>query len=202
MIHVHRIPFSTNVERVALACGIKGVEVEWVDHDPHDRAALLELSGQELVPVAEFAGDVVVDSIAILERLETEAPEPALFPADPGERALAEIFVEWFNEVWKYPPNALDADPPPDSERARLLAGRIGEWTARLDRRLSSSPFLLGPEPGIADVCAFPFLRYAVDAPAESDQERFHAILHARLAPGSHPALDRWIARVAALPQA
>ena len=37
MISVHRIPFSTNVERVALAAGHKGVELEWVDHDDDDR---------------------------------------------------------------------------------------------------------------------------------------------------------------------
>jgi len=30
-LRVYRIPFSTNVERVALAAGHKGVELEWVD---------------------------------------------------------------------------------------------------------------------------------------------------------------------------
>ena len=33
VLRVHRIPFSTNVERVALAAGHKGVPVTWVDHD-------------------------------------------------------------------------------------------------------------------------------------------------------------------------
>ena len=62
MIRVHRIPFSTNVERVALACGLKGIEVEWVDHDPADRRPLIALSGQPLTPVAELGGEVVSDS--------------------------------------------------------------------------------------------------------------------------------------------
>ena len=39
-LRVYRIPFSTNVERVALAAGHKGLEVEWVDVDPHDRSAV------------------------------------------------------------------------------------------------------------------------------------------------------------------
>lgn len=60
MICVHRIPYSTNVERVALAAGHKGIEVEWVDHDPADRRALVDFSGQELVPAAEIEGEVVV----------------------------------------------------------------------------------------------------------------------------------------------
>ena len=36
-MRVHRIPFSTNVERVALAAAHKGLAIEWVDHDPGDR---------------------------------------------------------------------------------------------------------------------------------------------------------------------
>ena len=34
MIRVWRIPFSTNVERVALALGHKGLDVEWIEVDP------------------------------------------------------------------------------------------------------------------------------------------------------------------------
>ena len=40
MIRVHRIPYSTNVERVALAAGAKGIAVEWVDHEAAERAAI------------------------------------------------------------------------------------------------------------------------------------------------------------------
>jgi Glutathione S-transferase, N-terminal domain len=36
-VRIYRIPFSTNVERVALAAGYKGVPVDWVDVDPLDR---------------------------------------------------------------------------------------------------------------------------------------------------------------------
>ncbi len=50
-MRVYRIPFSTNVERVALALGHKGLEVEWADLDPADRTEVERLSGQSLVPV-------------------------------------------------------------------------------------------------------------------------------------------------------
>jgi glutathione S-transferase len=86
-LRVHRIPWSTNVERVALAAGHKGIEVEWVDHDPADRSAIVRLSGQELVPVAEIDGEVVADSARITERLEDLVPEPALYPAAAAHRA-------------------------------------------------------------------------------------------------------------------
>ena len=63
---VHRIPFSTNVERVALAAAHKGIAIEWVDHDPADRSAIVALSGQPFVPVAELDGRVITDSPLIV----------------------------------------------------------------------------------------------------------------------------------------
>jgi glutathione S-transferase len=45
---IYRIPFSTNVERVALALGHKGMEVEWINVDPHDREEVERISGQPL----------------------------------------------------------------------------------------------------------------------------------------------------------
>jgi glutathione S-transferase len=201
-IRVHRVPFSTNVERIALACGIKGIEVEWVDHDNADRSALRALSGQDLVPVAEFGDEVVFDSPVILERLELEFPEPRLYPRDAADLALTQIFVEWFNEVWKGPPNALDeAYPNPHPAEGPLLL-RIAAWTDRIDDRLSKLPYLLGEAVGVADVVAYPFLRYAVDEPDPADEQPFHRILHDVLSPGEHFGLDRWIDRMAALPQA
>jgi glutathione S-transferase len=201
-IRVHRIPFSTNVERIALACGIKGVSVEWVDHDPADRAALIELSGQPLTPVAEFGTDVVTDSPLILERLELEHPEPPLYPSEPVARARAELFVEWFNGVWKTAPNALDADEPLPPGEVDAHAAAITAHTELLEALLADGPYLMGAKLTVADVVAYPFLRYTVDEPEPADTEQFHHILHERLSAGSHPALDAWVERIAALPQA
>jgi glutathione S-transferase len=81
MIRVWRIPFSTNVERVALALGHKGLAAEWVDVPRDDRAAVVAVSGQPLVPVLEEDGHVVADSTAILEYLEERYPDPPLYRA-------------------------------------------------------------------------------------------------------------------------
>ncbi len=200
VIRVHRIPFSTNVERVALAAGHKGIEVEWVDHDPADRSAVLALSGQELVPVAEVAGVVVRGSMRIVDQLEPLRPEPSLLPADPADQARARIFVSWFDRVWKGPPNALDVDDePPDADGLR---SRSREWTSWCDALLAGSPYLGGERLSVADVCAFPFLKYAVVDPEPGDDERFHAILVELLRLDAHPHLDGWVRRVDALPRA
>jgi glutathione S-transferase len=200
VIRVHRIPFSTNVERVALAAGHKGIEIEWVDHDPADRSAVVALSGQRLVPIAEIAGAVVRGSMRIVDRLEELRPEPPLLSADPVDRARARIFVSWFDRVWKGPPNALDADAePPDAD---ALRSRCREWTSWCDDLLGNSPFLGGDALGVADICAFPFLKFAVVDPAPGDEERFHGILVDLLRSDSHPKLDEWVRRVDALPRA
>src|SRR5215212_4276426 len=118
-VRVHRVPFSTNVERVALAAGHKGIEIQWVDHADADRSAVIDLSGQKLVPVAEFQTEVVRGSMRIVERLEAEHPVPALFPAGPEARAAALVLMDWFDRVWKGPPNVLDGAEPPDADALR-----------------------------------------------------------------------------------
>ena len=200
VIRVHRIPFSTNVERVALAAGHKGAAIEWVDHDPADRSAIVALSGQELVPFAEFDGDVVRGSMRIVERLEAEHPDPPLVEGDPVRAARARIFVAWFDRVWKGPPNALDVETePPDADALRR---RSREWTSLFEGLLAAGPYLGGEALGLEDVCAFPFLKYAVVDPDPADAEPFHRILVDLVRPGEHPRLDEWVRRVDALPRA
>ncbi|MFN8112923.1 MAG: glutathione S-transferase family protein [Solirubrobacterales bacterium] len=193
MIRVHRVPFSTNVERVALAAGHKGVEVEWVDHPDEDRSAVVELSGQRLVPVAEFGTETVRGSMRIVERIEAEHPEPPLVPADPAERAAAQITMDWFDRVWKGPPNALDGPEPPDAEALRTRSRR---WTVWLVELLGERDYFGGDDLGIVDVCVFPFLKYAVLDPEPGDDQAFHAILAELLRADAHPHLDEWVRRV------
>lgn len=203
MLRVHRVPFSTNVERIALAAAHKGLVVDWVDHDAADRSAIRALSGQDLVPVLELPGGTVLcDSPAILRRLEADHPDPPLWPADAAAAARVDVLIEWFNGVWKGPPNAL-ADTP-GSPEAPVWAARLHGWTATFDALLRPTGWLAGG-PGLtaADIVAFPFLRYGVAPPDPADTDPFHAVLreHCALAPG-HAALRGWLERMAALPQA
>ena len=195
-LKVHRVPFSTNVERIALAAAYKGVAVEWVDHAADDRSAIRELSGQELVPVAETPNGVLADSTVIITWLEQAHPDPSLWPADPVRRAEADTFVEWFNAVWKVAPNRLAA-----GEEDQALYDALSEWLDRFETLLSHRDFLLGDTLGIADVVAFPFLKYPVLGLAADDADPFHRTLVETMAdPG--PALRTWVARVDALPRA
>jgi glutathione S-transferase len=205
VIRVYRIPLSTNVERVALAAGVKGVEVDWVDVDPADRSPVRAVSGQDLVPVLVADGEIVFDSPRVLAWLEDRHPDPALWPSDPARRAEADVFVAWFNRVWKGPPNEIAAElekPTPDMVLVEELGGQMVAWLDLFEGLLSGRDFLLG-ELGVADIVAFPFLKYGVFGLPEGDDELFHKVLVDRLPIGeAHPRLAAWVERVDALPRA
>jgi maleylacetoacetate isomerase len=203
-ITLYRAPYSTNAERVALALAHKGLEVESVVIDYSDRSLVERVSGQGLVPVIEDDGQVVADSTRILRHLEERHPEPPLFPRDPARRAELDVFLEWFNEVWKGPPNEiateLETGTPPDSERIAALAGQMTGWLDLFEHMLDGREYLLG-EFSAADCVAFPFLKYALVRDPDDD-ETFHRVLDDYQQLGDdHPRLAAWIERVDALPR-
>jgi glutathione S-transferase len=203
LIRVYRIPFSTNVERVALATGHKAIAIEWVDVDPNDRSPVEAVSGQRLVPVLVDGAEIISDSPAIIDWLEQRVPDPPLFPHEPARRAEVRIFVDWFNNVWKRPPNLIAAEeekPQPDAARIAELAARMRGSVPQFEDLLQGRDYLFG-DFGAADVIAFPFLKYAVFGAPADDDERFHHILveHQPLNAGS--PLRAWAARVDAHPR-
>jgi glutathione S-transferase len=207
-MRIHAIPRSTNVERVALALGLKGVTVdEWVEHAPGDRRALRALSGQDLVPVVETDdGRVLTDSMPIVAWIDTTWPRPPLYPADAAARREVEAFITFFNAVWKVAPNAMAAEQAradPDEARIAAWAAQLRGWQHGFEALLTGRPYLFGDTPGAADVCAYPFLRFATSDDPDDD-DLFHGVLleHLRLAPGGHPNLGAWMDRMAEIPKA
>jgi glutathione S-transferase len=205
-MRVYRIPFSTNVERVALALAHKGIAVEWVEVDPADRSPVREVSGQDLVPVLQTdENEIVVDSMRIVAWLEARRPDPPLWPADPARRAELDVFVDWFNRVWKVPPNAIEAElrrPRPDRAKIDGWAEELREWLHWFEALLERRDFLMGDAFGAADIAAFPFLKYGVMNDPDDD-ELFHRILMERLpVEGAFPRVEDWIKRVDERPRA
>ena len=207
MLKLVRFPFSTNVDRVALALAHKGVEVESVWVSPGDRAPVRELSGQDLVPVLVDDGQVVVDSPVILEHLEHRFPDPPLYPEDPARREELRVFIDWFDRVWKGPPNALadalDAGRSAGEPELRALADQLQAWLDVFERLLTERDYLFGDELSAADVIAWPFLRYAVFCDPE-DTETFHRVLVDCMQPDArrHAGFLAWVERLRSLPMA
>lgn len=203
MITLYRAPFSTNVERVAIALALKGRQVESVVISYEDRSPVVEVSGQGLVPVIVDDGQVVADSTRILRHLDERYPEPRLFPSDPARRAEVDIFLEWFNEQWKRAPNAMEDElekPAPDRALVDELSRRMRATLPLFENLLDGRDHLFG-ELCAADLAAYPFLKYGASRDP-ADDELFHRLLEEHLQlDARHPRLSAWIARIAALPQ-
>ncbi len=193
-LRVHRIAFSTNVERVALALAHKQVAVTWVEVDPADRRPLIALSGQELVPVLETPDAVVIDSTVILRWLEQQVPDPPLWPADPQARAVTNIAIAWFNEVWKRAPNAIDEElsrPHPDADAIAGWSREIQDTLPWFETLLDGRDFLLGDTLGAMDVVSFPVPQVPHDR-ARRRRHRAVPLDPARAPAGGRAASPGW----------
>jgi glutathione S-transferase len=105
------------------------------------------------------------------------------------------VFVDWFNRVWKRAPNAIADDGPTEALSADMRA-----HVEIFEGLLAGRDYLFG-EFGLADVVAFPFLKYAVLGTEPDDNEVFHHVLvdYQPLREGS--PLHGWVRRVDAHPR-
>ena len=204
MLRLYRAPWSTNVERVAFALAHKGLAVESVVIRYEDRSAVEAVSGQGLVPVIEDDGRVVADSHAIIRYLDEHWPEPPLFPSGPARRAELDVFLEWFDRVWKGPPNELEAElanAEPDQSRIAELSALMDQRLDLFEQMLRGRDHLLGHDFSAADCVAFPFLKYARGS-ENGDTEAFHRMLDEHQSLAGRPRLAAWIERVDERPRA
>ncbi|MGD8396671.1 MAG: glutathione S-transferase family protein [Acidobacteriota bacterium] len=204
MIRLYGFPYSTNMERVLLALGHKDLEAEFVAIPYDDRSQVIEVSGQDRVPVIDHDGTIVHDSPVIIEYLEEQFPELPLFPPGHGRRAEMKVFIDWFNRVWKVPPNAIEAElgkDRPDQQKIAAWQQEMRNFLPLFENMLAGRDYLMGEEMSAADCIAWPFLRYALIPPDEEDTYLFHAILVANMPLGDdHGRLRDWIRRVAEKP--
>jgi glutathione S-transferase len=167
-----RCPYCARV-RIMLA--EKEVEHEVVEIDLSDRPAwIYEKNETGRVPVVEEDAWILPESSVILEYLEERYPEPPLLPADPGERALARVWI-FRHDDFTRPYYALRRGEEGAAER-------FDEQLAKLDAALEVQAFLTGAEFGLADIAYVPWLLRARDMLGVS-YDRF-------------PALRSWLSRV------
>ena len=114
----------------------------WVEVDPADRVALRALSGQDLVPVLERRrrGRHRLDGDPAPARGDRAAA--GAVAARSAARAVTDLAIAWFNDVWKLAPNAIDDElaarrartprgSPPGAPRSRR---RLPWFEALLER--------------------------------------------------------------------
>ena len=203
MILLYGFPYSTNMERIQLALGHKELDAEYIAVPYDDRSQVRAVSGQDLVPVIDDGGTIVYDSPAILEYLDEQFPALPLLPPGHGRRAEMGVFIDWFNRVWKVPPNAIEAElgkDEPDQAKIEAWQEEMRSYLLVFNNMLAGREYLMG-EFSVADCIAWPFLRYALIPPDQEDTYLFHAILVANMPLSEeHDRLKSWIRRVAGHP--
>lgn len=89
---------SPRCAKVRKLLEFKGVDYETVEVDYLNRAELLAVSGQIMVPALELAGgEVLVDSAWIVTRMEALFPEPTVLP--PVSRGLHLTLSRFFDSA-------------------------------------------------------------------------------------------------------
>jgi glutathione S-transferase len=162
---------------VRIVLAEKQLHYEAVEIDLDDRPGWLhEKNPLGRVPVYEEEGGLVLpESEVIMEYLEERFPEPALWPADPAERALGRLRLQRFDRL--------------GDEYYALRRGaesRLDERLEELDAVLEAQPFLTGRDYGLADVGYVPWILRA--------QERLGVDL------GPFPAVVEWLERLSERP--
>lgn len=142
-----RCPYCARV-RIVLA--EKGIGYEPQEIDLSDRPAWLYAKNPSgRVPVLEEDGGLVLpESVVIMEYLEERYPEPALWPADPADRALGRLWLDRFDARLGHEYYALRRGEP----------SRLDERLRDLDEALEAQPFLSGPRYGLADAGYIPWI--------------------------------------------
>lgn len=142
--------------------GYDSVPVNLVDNEQRD-AGYLELNPLGLVPaLATPGGELLTQSVAILEWLEEEYPQPPLLPADALGRARVRAMVQTIASdihplnnlrVQRYLVETLDV-----TEEAKLAWYHhwIALGFAALERQVMGDRFCFGDSATLADVCLLP----------------------------------------------
>lgn len=93
MLTLHHSQKSSASYRVRVALAIKGIDYRTADvpifipGKDAERAEYKSVNPQGLVPSLDIGGDILTQSLAIVEYLDEKYPNPPLLPAAPEDRA-------------------------------------------------------------------------------------------------------------------
>ena len=193
--------------RVRIALNLKGLDYDRIVvnllEGEHRGAEHRQRSPIGYVPALAIDGQMMTQSLAILEYLETGFPEPALLPSDPVEasrlRAIAHTIAMDIHpianlNVTNHHAAAFDGDAAAkDAWMVHFMARGLAAVEIMADHP-NTGPFLHGEMPGLADCVLVPQLYNARRRDMDlAGMPRLAAIEEACLA---HPAF------AAAIPEA
>jgi maleylacetoacetate isomerase len=160
---------SSAAYRARIALNFKGIAYDMVpvhlirDGGEHKRPEFRAINPQMRVPaLVTDGGDVLIQSLAIIEYLEEIHPEPPLLPRDPIERAKVRALADLV---------ACDIHPLNNLSSLRYLKNAMGQEQSAIDAwyhhwviagfealeaLLEPKPYACGSAVTLADVCLVP----------------------------------------------
>jgi len=163
---------SSAAYRVRIALNLKGLHYEAVPvhlvrgGGEHRQPAYLGLNPAGLVPALEDQGQVLTQSLAIVEYLEETHPQPALLPAAALDRARVRAIAQAIAcdihpvnnlRVLQYLARELGAD---EAQKSAWYRHWISVGLQAVEAMLAGDPrtgaFCHGDMPGVADCCLVP----------------------------------------------
>ena len=149
----------------------------------------LKLNPQGLVPALEIDGEVLTQSLAIIEYLEETRPEPALLPKDPAGRARVRALA-YAHSIEIHPINNLrvlqDIEKRFGADQ-KAVAEWFRHWVKEtfvpIEHKLATDKatgrFSHGDTPTLADICLVPQvvnnMRFDIDMAAYPTISRIYA---------------------------
>jgi maleylacetoacetate isomerase len=164
--------------RVRIALALKGLSYQTIAihlvKNEHKQEPFLSINPQTRVPaLATDEGDVLIQSLAIIDWLDETHPQPPLLPADP----LARARVRAVSHIIAMDVHPLGNTGPRNYllKKLNLDLETVDAWTRHwiedglqaVERMIAPGPFCFGAEPTLADICLVPQVfnarRYKVD---------------------------------------
>lgn len=160
---------SSAAYRVRIALNLKGLSSEMISIHLQKQGGLNKkpeyraVNPQMRVPALQLdSGDVLIQSLAIIEYLDEVHPKPPLLPRDPVERAKVRALAQMI---------ACDIHPLNNTSPLRYLKHQLGQDQAKIDAwyhhwilegfepletMLRPAPYAFGGEVTLADICLVP----------------------------------------------
>lgn len=98
-IILHQFEISPFCRKVGRMLDFKGLPYEVVNYNGFRSVSASRLSNVGKLPVLDILGQRVQDSTRIARFLDEHFPEKPLYPSHPRERAMAELWEDWADEV-------------------------------------------------------------------------------------------------------